>query len=102
MSNTLLEAMAAGLPVLASDVGGNRELIESERSGLLFSSGDVGALAGQLARLLASADLRARLGAAAQLRAHSEFSLEAMLARYAALYRRVSGHTRESDRRVAA
>lgn len=102
MSNTLLEAMAAGLPVLASDVGGNKELIEAERSGLLFPSGDVSALAGQLGRVLASADLRARLGAAAQLRARSEFSLEAMLARYAALYRRVSGRARESDSRVAA
>lgn len=102
MSNTLLEAMAAGLPVLASDVGGNKELIEAERSGLLFPSGDASVLAGQLGRLLASADLRARLGAAAQVRARSEFSLEAMLARYAALYRRVSGPARASDRRVTA
>ena len=102
MSNTVLEAMAAGLPVLASDVGGNRELIESERTGVLFQSGDEGALAAQLARLLGSAELRARLGNAAALRARSEFSMEAMLARYASLYRRVGRRSHESDRRSAA
>lgn len=102
MSNTLLEAMAAGLPVVASDVGGNRELIESERTGLLFPSGDVAALAEQLGRLLGAADLRARLGGAAALRARSEFSMEAMLARYASLYRRVGRRSREPERRTAA
>jgi sugar transferase (PEP-CTERM/EpsH1 system associated) len=102
MSNTLLEAMAAGLPVVASDVGGNRELIESERSGLLFPSGDVAALAEQLGRLLGDADLRARLGRAAALRARSEFSMEAMLARYASLYRRVGRRIREPERRASA
>jgi sugar transferase (PEP-CTERM/EpsH1 system associated) len=102
LSNTLLEAMAAGLPVLASDVGGNRELIESERTGVLFPSGDDAALAAQLARLLGSAELRARLGNAAALRARSEFSMEAMLARYASLYRRVGSRIHEPDRRASA
>jgi sugar transferase (PEP-CTERM/EpsH1 system associated) len=101
MSNTVLEAMAAGLPVIASDVGGNRELIESERTGVLFPSGDDRALAEQLARLLGSGELRMRLGNAAALRARSEFSMEAMLARYASLYRRVGRRSHEPGRRTA-
>jgi len=100
MSNTVLEAMAAGLPVLASDVGGNPELIESERSGVLFPSGDVTALTEQLDRLIRSPDLRARLGAAAALRARTEFSMEAMIARYASLYRRVGACTKGPDERA--
>ena len=102
MSNTVLEAMAAGLPVLASDVGGNRELIASDQTGVLFPSGDVAALAGELLRLLGSPDLRARLGAAAARRARTEFSMEAMLDRYASLYRRVAGRLEERDARTSA
>lgn len=98
MSNTLLEAMAAGLPVVASDVGGNRELIEPDRTGMLFRSGDVAALTGRLEQLLGSSELRARLGEAAALRVRAEFSMQAMLARYAQLYRRAGRRTLESQR----
>jgi sugar transferase (PEP-CTERM/EpsH1 system associated) len=89
MSNTLLEAMAAGLPVLASDVGGNREIIEHEHNGLIFRSEDVEGAANQLARLVADADLRMALGIAAAERVRNKFSITAMLQGYEALYRRV-------------
>lgn len=89
LSNTLLEAMAAAVPVLASDAGGNREIIEPERSGLLFRSGDTEQAAAQLLRLVQSASLRNDLGSAGAARVRGEFSIEAMLRRYEALYRRV-------------
>lgn len=99
MSNTLLEAMAAGVPVLASDVGGNVEIIEPERSGLLFRCGDESHAAAQLLRLLESADLRRTLGQEGAMRVRRDFSIEAMLQRYAALYRRVC---RRPQREAAA
>jgi sugar transferase (PEP-CTERM/EpsH1 system associated) len=89
MSNTLLEAMASGVAVVASDVGGNGELIEDGTSGLLFPSGDVRALTHRLSQLVYDAALRTRLSAAALTRARQEFSMDAMIARYGAMYRRV-------------
>jgi sugar transferase (PEP-CTERM/EpsH1 system associated) len=99
MSNTLLEAMAAGVPVLASDVGGNVEIVEPERSGLLFRCGDGSHAAAQLLRLIESADLRRTLGQEGAMRVRRDFSIEAMLQRYAALYRRVC---RRPQREAAA
>lgn len=66
LSHVLLEAMAAGLPVLASDVGGNRALVQDGHDGLLVPYGDVAATARALGALLADAALTARLGAAAR------------------------------------
>ena len=64
LSHVLLEAMAAGLPVLASGVGGNRALVKDDHDGLLVPFGDVAATAQALGRLLADDSLRARLGEA--------------------------------------
>jgi glycosyltransferase involved in cell wall biosynthesis len=64
--NVLLEAMAAGLPVVASDIEGVRELVTDSETGLLFESGNADQLATQLARLRDDPELRARLGAAAR------------------------------------
>ncbi|MFM9437459.1 sugar transferase (PEP-CTERM/EpsH1 system associated) [Janthinobacterium sp. CG_23.3] len=68
VSNTLLEAMASGLACVASDIGGNPELIADARHGCLFASGDAAALAGHVRRLCDDAGLRRRLGAAARAR----------------------------------
>jgi len=86
MSNTLLEAMASGLPVVATDVGGNPEIVENERSGLLFRPGDVKALADRLARLAGDEMLRSELGNAARHRANETFSLGRMTENYTQLY----------------
>jgi sugar transferase (PEP-CTERM/EpsH1 system associated) len=89
MSNTLLEAMAAGVAVIASDVGGNREIIESGRSGLLFAPGDPQAAAQAIQQLAADAQLRGRLASAGLQRATTTFGLRAMLSAYEDLYRSV-------------
>ncbi|MEP7283906.1 MAG: glycosyltransferase, partial [Rubrivivax sp.] len=88
VSNTILEAMATGLPVVATDVGGNAELVAHGRTGLIVPSDDVDALAqalGQLAR--APAQARA-FGAAGRAEVERRFSLAAMVAAYQALYDR--------------
>ncbi|HEY2547611.1 MAG TPA: glycosyltransferase [Candidatus Acidoferrum sp.] len=86
MSNTLLEAMASGLPVVATRVGGNPELVEDERSGILFKPGDVTGLSAILERLVCTPRLREELGQEARTRTVQEFSLESMTGRYRDLY----------------
>jgi sugar transferase (PEP-CTERM/EpsH1 system associated) len=86
MSNTLLEAMASSLPVVATRVGGNSELVEEDRSGWLFEPGDVMALTAILERIARDSDLRGQLGQAARQRAVQNFSLEGMIKSYRDLY----------------
>ena len=86
MSNTLLEALACGLPLLATRVGGNPEVIEDGRSGWLFSAGDAEDLSRRLEALAAKPEIRGALGAAARVRATTVFSLEGMIERYRSLY----------------
>jgi sugar transferase (PEP-CTERM/EpsH1 system associated) len=86
MSNTILEAMASGLPVVATGVGGNPELVTEEQTGLLFSPGDVPTLAANLARLVGNLSLSRRLGTAARELTLLKFGLERMLASYESLY----------------
>jgi sugar transferase (PEP-CTERM/EpsH1 system associated) len=86
MSNTLLEAMASSLPVVATRVGGNPELVDEERSGWLFEPGDVMALVAILERIGRDPSLRQELGQAARRRAVQYFSLEGMIGSYRKLY----------------
>lgn len=71
MGSVLVEAMAAGLPAVASDVGGIPEVVRDGETGLLVPPGDVDALAGALDRLVADGRLRSRLAAGARTRAQA-------------------------------
>ena len=86
LPNALLEAMAAGLPALASGVDGVCEVITPDDNGLLVSPGDATALARALSRLAADPDLRRGLGANARSRIVSDFTLPAMIGAYADAY----------------
>lgn len=94
MSNTLLEAMAAGVPTVASRVGGNGEIVEDGQTGLLFESEDEPALADRLVKLVRDPKRRVELGRAGQERVMREFSMGAMLRKYEALYERVASRVR--------
>jgi L-malate glycosyltransferase len=86
MSNALLEYMAAGRAIVATDVGANSRLIRPDREGLVVSPSDSAALAGAICGLLHDPELARSLGAAARLRAESEFGRAAMVRRFEAFY----------------
>jgi len=86
MSNTLLEALAVGLAIVATRVGGNPEVVAEGECGYLFAPQDVPELVSQLRTLLRDSQLRADFGRAARDRALRHFSLELMLRRYRDLY----------------
>lgn len=89
ITGTVREAMAMARGVVASDCAGNRELVADGATGLLVPPRDVAALAAALDRLLASPDLRRRLGAAAREQVARHFSTRARLDRLEALYFRL-------------
>ncbi len=91
LCNALLEAMASGLPVVATAVGGNVEIVNHGQSGLLFPAGDVSALARDLIRLSAEPQLRAALGQGAIARVRTDFSLDAMIRAYERMYSEMAG-----------
>lgn len=86
----ILEAMRAGLPVVASDVGGIREAVRDGTTGLLVPRGDEAGLRSALSRLIRSAELRCSLGSAGRLSFEARFTVEHMLSRTAAVYREVA------------
>ncbi|MCG8462660.1 MAG: glycosyltransferase [Holophagales bacterium] len=85
----LLEAMSAGLPTVATRVGGMPEALDDGESGLLVPAGDAEALADAMGRLAGDAELRRRLGRGARERFERDFTARAMTRRYEELYREV-------------
>jgi glycosyltransferase involved in cell wall biosynthesis len=88
MPVSVLEAMAAGLPVVASRVGGVPEQVTDGETGLLVEPGNPDELTAALARLTQDAELRRRLGAAARVRAERAFDLEPFRRAHVELYSR--------------
>jgi glycosyltransferase involved in cell wall biosynthesis len=88
VSIALLEAMASGLPAIATDVGGNREVIVNGVTGLLTAAGSAEGLADAIVRVESDPGLLERMGRASRQRVEEEFSLPGVVARYEALYRR--------------
>jgi glycosyltransferase involved in cell wall biosynthesis len=86
---TILEAMRAGLPVVASHVGGIPEAVVPGRTGLLAPAGDVDALAGHLGNLIVDADLRKKLGDGGRQRYLAHFTFENMLEKTLQIYEEV-------------
>jgi sugar transferase (PEP-CTERM/EpsH1 system associated) len=102
ISNTILEAMASQLPVIATAVGGNPELVQAGQTGLLVPPNDVEALGAAIDLLATDAPLRARMGSAARASTIASFSLDEMVRRYALLYEReIARRTRRASRDVA-
>jgi glycosyltransferase involved in cell wall biosynthesis len=87
----LLEAMLAGLPVVATRVSAIPEIVADRETGLLADAGDAAAIAGHLRDLLADETLRRRLGDAGRARAQAEFSVAAMADRTVEVYRQALG-----------
>jgi glycosyltransferase involved in cell wall biosynthesis len=96
-----LEAMASAIPVVASDVGGLREVVEDGRSGMVVPPANAGAIASAIGRLADSAELRSRMSVAARARALGNYSMETMAARTLALYHACVRKTREERGGVA-
>ncbi len=85
LSNAILEAMAAGLPVIAPDSGGNSEVV-THKTGILFKTGDADGLAQAIIRLLGDRIQRLAMGKHGISLARSKFSLEAMTHSYERLF----------------
>ncbi|HUG70464.1 MAG TPA: glycosyltransferase [Pirellulaceae bacterium] len=86
-SNAIMEAMSAGVPVVASDIPGNRDLVLPEQTGYLVPVGDSAEMARKTQLIVDDADRAAKFGAAARTRMREEFSVEKMVQRHVDLYR---------------
>ena len=89
ISNTILEAMASGLPIVATDVGGNGELLDDRVTGRLVASGDVEGLAHAMLEDFGDRQAAQGRGAAAREAVQRRFSLDSMVAAYGSLYERL-------------
>ena len=98
LSNALMEAMAARLPVVATGVGGNVELVRDGRSGFIVPRADPAALAQRIVELVRAPHLARRLGLAGRRHIEEELSASRLTQRLETLYERLIGHPGEVRR----
>jgi L-malate glycosyltransferase len=94
LSNVILESMAAGVPVVATDVGGNPELVKHGETGLLVPSGDEEKLVEALAQLARSSSLRSQYAARSREFARAHFHIDEVCRRFEQLYVSLAKGTR--------
>jgi sugar transferase (PEP-CTERM/EpsH1 system associated) len=90
ISNTILEAMATGLPIVATRVGGTPELVEEGENGLMWTPGDADSLVDILAEYVGDPDRRRREGLTARSRVERRFSWPVAAAAYQAIYEKLT------------
>lgn len=98
MSNSLLEAMASGLPIVTSQAGGNTDLIRHEATGLLADAAQPDEIAAAIGRLLTDRELASRCGEAARETVVQDYSIESIVDRYLALYDKLLREIRSAAR----
>ena len=86
-SNAVMEYMACGVPVVATDAGGNRELVENGKNGYLVPVGDCAKMAEKIIKLLLDPELRFRMGKDNRQEIGEKYTMEAMVRNYERLYR---------------
>jgi glycosyltransferase involved in cell wall biosynthesis len=86
LPTSVMEAASIGLPIIATDVGGTREIITTDKIGILVKARDVGQLAEELRRLCANAELREKLGENARIFAERKFNWDKITGEYIKLY----------------
>lgn len=89
MPNVLMEAMAAGKPVVATAVGGTPELVVNKETGFLVEPGDADSMAGRIAELLANSEIAKAMGRAGKIRIEKDFTIDSMVSRTVAVYQKV-------------
>ncbi len=97
IANAIIEGMALGLPVVASDCGGNREIVEHGHTGLIVPDPSAETLGEAIGSLLRDRDHAARMGALGRARIEREFTLMRMVGEYEGLYRRLLGRDSRSS-----
>jgi sugar transferase (PEP-CTERM/EpsH1 system associated) len=100
MSNTILEAMASGIPVVATAVGGNAELVVHGETGLLVAWNDPNILASAVVKLLANQGVRRKMGEIGRQRVEECFSLDTMTRNYAKFYVEMFSHRLQLSQRL--
>ena len=101
MPNVVLEAMAAGIPVVATNIPGTRDLVVPNETGYLVTVGERADFARYANKLLDDPELARRLGAAGRARVADSFSVETMVDRFAELYRELLGKTANNATKMA-